>query len=193
MPKSLEGRRIALVTASAADDGGVVRETLEQAGALVQRLCGSEPDSEWHGGRYAGLVAAGAGKEPIQATDRLKQLFREFLVTDKPVAAIGSGVKVLLEAGGLAGRSVAASSDLREDVEASGARWMAEPIHADEALLTAQGTADQREFAGRAAAEFSRRLEESQVDEMSDQSFPASDPPAITTTTAGGGQTDLQE
>lgn len=54
-----------------------------------------------------------------------------------------------------------------------------EAIQAEETLLAVRGSGDPRGFADQVVREFSNRLEEHDVDEMSELSFPASDPPAV--------------
>ncbi len=145
MQRGLDGRRLALFDASRARARDVV-PALERAGALVHALKDSDPDEQWHGGRYAALVVVGDGGPEFHGDRRLVQLVREFLLSDKPVAAL--------------------------DVPL-------ESIQADESLLAVRGTGDARGFAEQVVREFSSRLEERDVDEMSELSFPASDPPAV--------------
>jgi hypothetical protein len=55
----------------------------------------------------------------------------------------------------------------------------AEALQVDESLLAVKGSGDARGFAREVVSVLADRLDEQAVDEMSDQSFPASDPPAI--------------
>jgi hypothetical protein len=134
-----------------------IRRALEEQGAVVSNLAAAPRAGaeEWHGAKYAGLVIACA---PRDAADepRLVQLVREFLVSDKPVAIFGEGEAVLQSAGGSA-----------EDV-----------------LVWEKG-GDVRPFAIQVAGRFSKELEDRQLDDMSEQSFPASDPPSTTPASVG--------
>ena len=87
---------------------------------------------------------------------RLVQLVRELLVAGKPVAVLGDGMTVLQEAGGTAEDAIVAPADV-----------------------------DAKRFADQLVKALADRLEERQVDEMSELSFPASDPPAVTPSTLG--------
>jgi putative intracellular protease/amidase len=140
-------------------DGGasVVARALEASGARVATLNegSATRDEDWHGGRYAALVVVD-GQGVSGNEPRLVQLMREFLVSDKPVAVFGGGVQVLHEAGGV-----------------------------EEDALIADPNGDVGQFATRVVAELTGRLEEAQLDDMSDQSFPASDPPSTTPAAAG--------
>ena len=150
MRRGLEGRRIALAAGEGAD-AAVIRRELIAAGAEISELADSTPDEEWHGGRYAGLVLA--GRSGAGTRDRLAQLVREFLVSEKPVAAMGADLAAL---------------------------------QLDESLLALGDRGDDAQaFARRVATTFAERLEEHDVDEMSELSFPASDPPAMNPGTAG--------
>jgi hypothetical protein len=184
MHRRLEGRRVAVV--GSATGAAMVVEALTRAGAQPQRLEKGEPEAQWHGGMYAGLVLL--GDEQAVGDARLTQLVREFLVADKPVAALGMALRTILESGGVAGRQVAADDALRGAVEEAGATCVSAPIEVEEALITARSNVDVKEFAERVVMEFSERLEDRDVDEMSELSFPASDPPAISPASIGKGK-----
>lgn len=89
------------------------------------------------------------------ADHRAAQLVKEFLVAAKPVAVWGKGLSLVEQAGG-------AKDDL---------------VLADEG--------DSAAFASRVVTVLADRLDEERVDEMSDLSFPASDPPAVTPAAIG--------
>ena len=183
MQRGLEGRRIALY--AAADGGDVpaaLAAALGDAGARVHQLASGAGDEDWHGAKYAALVVAGAGTE---AEPKLRQLVLEFLVADKPLVGIGEGVGAVLAAGGVAGRRVAAVGSLRDEAEAAGATCVETAFHADEALITARGEGDPEDLAQEVVRALSARLEDRAVDEMSELSFPASDPPAVTPSSVG--------
>jgi putative intracellular protease/amidase len=186
MQRGLEGRRIALFAAGDDDRVAVVTRALEGAGAPIHVLKpGEGEDEDWHGARYAALVIIGDSKATFTGEPQLVQLAREFLVSDKPLAVFGSAVMVLLESGGAAGRSMAADGDLKSALEEAGGTCVDEPIHEDESLITAAASANIEEFAKRVVSNFSERLEERATDEMSELSFPASDPPAVAPSTVG--------
>jgi putative intracellular protease/amidase len=155
MQRGLQDRRIALF---AAGDRGAVARALEARGARVAELNGGLPtrDEDWHGARYAGLVIVDAGANETAKDPRIVQLTREFLVGDKPVCVFGGGIQVLHEAGGT-----------------------------EEDALVAQADGNVEEFATRLSKALATQLEESQIDDMSDQSFPASDPPSTTPASIG--------
>jgi putative intracellular protease/amidase len=155
MQKGLEDRRIALF---AAGDKGTVTRALEKAGARVASLHGGLPtrDEDWHGAKYAALVIVDAGQNATTKEPRIVQLAREFLVSDKPIAAYGGGIQVLHEAGGL-----------------------------DEDVVLAVPDGDLEAFSSALVRGLSSKLEESQLDDMSAQSFPASDPPSTTPASIG--------
>jgi putative intracellular protease/amidase len=187
MQRGLDGRRIALAVLDPDAVGAVntVRTALERASAQVDVLePGAGEDEAWHGGRYAALVVLGG--EPGGAEDpRLTQLLREFLVSEKPVAAMGAAVGPVVNAGGAAGRTCAVDQSLQAALETAGGKVAAEPIHTDGNLISAASGADVSAFAGTVVAELTRALEEQDVDAMSEQSFPASDPPATSPASVG--------
>jgi putative intracellular protease/amidase len=157
MQRGLDGRRIALLAAPDADEAELssVITALEGAGAHVHHVSDADTEEQWHSGMYAALVLLG---EPAAAA-RGRQLVREFLVVDKPVAAYADGAQLLRESGG------------------------------DLGALTAGADVPVSAFADRLAQQLMRVLEEHQVDEMSEMSFPASDPPSVSPSSVGGGAT----
>ena len=155
MQRGLEDRRVALF---AAGDRGALARALEAQGARVALLNGgiATRDEDWHGARYAALVIVDAGENASGREPRLVQLVREFLLSDKPVAVYGGGIQVLREAGSV-----------------------------DEDVILAEPDGDLESFTQRLVSKLVARLEEAQLDDMSEQSFPASDPPSTTPSAIG--------
>jgi putative intracellular protease/amidase len=191
MLRGLEGRRIAItpmredpVIQERAD---TVRRALDDAGAQVGVLKpGQGADEDWHGGTYAALIAIGGDAATVSQPDpRLAQLIREFLVSEKPVAAVGDALDMIVQAGGAAGRSLAVPPGMKSSLEAAGGKPADGPFHTDGCLLSAAGTGDSDAFSAEVVRTFARLLEERATDEMSEQSFPASDPPSTTPASIG--------
>jgi hypothetical protein len=191
MMRGLEGRRIAITPMR--EDSVIqqrvesVRKALDRAGAQIGVLTpGHGSDEDWHGGTYAALIAIGGDSaEASQPDPRLEQLTREFLVSEKPVAAIGDALGMIVRAGGASGRSLAVPKGLVSALEAAGGKPVDGPLHADGCLLSATGKGDAEAFATEVVRSFARLLEEREADEMSEQSFPASDPPSTSPASIG--------
>jgi len=182
MQRGLEGRRVALYVAALTDPSGVgLQQALERAGARVHVLTDDTGADEFRGGVYAALVATATA-----ASDHapILQLVREFMASDKPVAAKGEGIDLIVRAGGAAGRRLVAGAR-RAELESAGATPSDRAIEVDEAVVTAAASVSDEEFAASVVRTFSHRLDESAVDEMSELSFPASDPPAVSPSSAG--------
>ncbi|HYC53092.1 MAG TPA: hypothetical protein VEB19_18455 [Gemmatimonadaceae bacterium] len=132
-----------------------LRTRLEDAGAEVCELFSGSAADEDWHSGKYAALVIGACTDSGTVDRRALQLLREFLVAGKPVAVFGEGVRALEEAGGL-----------REDA------------------LVAEST-PRGDFADRLVRAFADHLDEARVDDMSEQSFPASDPPSATATSAG--------
>lgn len=141
----------------AGGEGEELRTALEGAGALVELLSDGRARSDAEW--HGGRYAAivVGSGRDDQLHSRIVQLVREFLLSGKPVATIGEGLALLEEAGGA-----------REDA-----------LVFQEDLRASRATA--------VVARLAERLEDNQVDAMSDMSFPASDPPAVTPASIGPG------
>lgn len=185
MQRGLEGRRVALVATNEAEKtAATVTAALEPAGAIVERL-ESANDEAFHGAKYAALILAGGNGRDFSTDPRLVHLVREFLASDKPVAALGSGLAVVLDAGGAAGRSVVSFDALRSELEGAGATLVSENMYSDDSLFSATDGANLQQVAERIVRKLAERFEDHDVDLMSELSFPASDPPAVTPATVG--------
>lgn len=178
MQAGLQGKKVALVATPDATSAAAWRRALEQAGATVEAL-GEGRTAVAPALDYEALVAIGpaegpADRRPAQFPRELVQLVKELAMVEKPVVALGSAVGLLAEADVVRGRTVAAPDGLREDLERAGATVKAESLVCDERLWTGRGTeAD----VSRVVKALSGEVTQVAIDRMSEQSFPASDPP----------------
>ena len=136
-------------------EGEGLRAALEGAGALVEVL--SDGRSYAEAEWHSGRYAAiVVGSGRDDALlPRVLQLLRESLLSEKPIVVIGEGSRLLEQAGGA-----------HEDALA-----ISPPRGRDDGSGVVQALAD--------------RFDDRDVDEMSDLSFPASDPPANTPASIG--------
>lgn len=131
-------------------EGDSLKRALEGAGALVEVLSDGQSRSENEW--HGGRYAAIVigGGRDDDLEPQVVQLVREFLLSGKPVVVLGDGLALLEQAGG---------TD-------------------EDALIVPERAGDGSDAA--VVRLLSDRFDDSQLDEMSDQSFPASDPPATT-------------
>jgi protease I len=121
---------------------------------------------------YGALLLPGGVANP----DRLRmdpaavQFVREFVLAEKPVAAICHAPWMLVEANAVAGRTLTSWPSLQTDIRNAGGLWVDEVVCVDDRLITSRKPADLPVFCATIVKEFADRI----VDE---QSFPASDPP----------------
>jgi NAD(P)H-hydrate repair Nnr-like enzyme with NAD(P)H-hydrate dehydratase domain len=134
----------------AGGEGETLKTALESAGALVEVL--SDGQSRTDADWHGGRYAAIVigSGRDDELEPRIVQLVREFLLSGKPVVVAGEGLALLERAGGAREDAIVISGNVGGEGRSDVVRLLAE------------------------------RFEDSQVDEMSDLSFPASDPPAST-------------
>lgn len=72
----------------------------------------------------------------LRADPRVVAFVRSFFAAHKPVAAIGYGVQVLIEADVVRGRTLTAAPSLRTDVLNAGGHWTTDHAIVDEGLVT---------------------------------------------------------
>ncbi len=200
MANGVSGRAIAFL----ATDGVDERQLADSWGALADagadlhlvslaggEIRGTQPDdvaprfpvgrvlSEVRAGQYDGLVLPGgrANLDRLRADPAVLAFVRAFVDADKPVAAVGDAVGVLVAADAVRGRTVTSSPDLANEVRESGGDWVDQPVVVDQKLVTARGADDLPRFGARVLEVFDEAIDERRLDFTVEQSFPASDPP----------------
>ena len=130
-------------------------------------------------GDFDALVIPGgvANPDALRMDKRAVALVREFLESDKPVAAICHGPWLLIEADGVRGRTLTSWPSLQTDIRNAGGTWVDKQVQVDQKLITSRKPEDLPAFCARIIADFATSIREGKLDDMVEQSFPASDPP----------------
>jgi protease I len=200
MTSGLKGRKVAILATDgveqveleaprrALDLTGAVTHLIAPTGESIQAMNHEEKGARIPVDRliadvrpsdYDALVLPGG----VSNSDRLRtdlkavQFVREFMLADKPVAAICHGPWMLVEAGAVAGRTLTSWPSLKTDIQNAGGAWVDEVVKVDDRLITSRKPEDLPRFCAAMVKEFESRIEERKQDSMSEQSFPASDPP----------------
>jgi protease I len=199
MPGELEGRKVAMLATDGVEQVEMTEpwKALERAGAQVH-LVSLKPGKiqgfnhldkgdtfdvavtveKANASDYVALVLPGgvANPDALRTNARAVAFVREFMEADKPVAAICHAPWLLIEADAVRGRTLTSWPSLQTDIRNAGGDWVDKAVQVDQRLITSRKPEDLPQFCQRIVAEFSGRLEESRVDGMVEQSFPASDP-----------------
>lgn len=169
MSSALVGRRVAILV----DEGFERSELSEPRRALVAAgahttliaprpgmVRGWERD-QW-GGTFAVELELSLADEAdfdalllpggVMATDRLRaddavlRFVLAFFNAGKPVAAIGHGPQILIDASMVRGRTMTSSPSIHRDLVNAGAEWIDEPAIIDRGLITSRSPADLTDF-----------------------------------------------
>jgi protease I len=141
----------------------------------VDRVLGDAKASE-----YDALMLPGGVANPdrLRTDPRAVQFVKEFMLSEKPVAAICHAPWLLVEANAVAGRTLTSWPSLQTDIRNAGGDWVDKPVQEDERLITSRKPDDIRQFNEAMLRAFAGVAgTDAQVDVASEQSFPASDPP----------------
>lgn len=114
--------------------------------------------------------------EALRANPDAVKLVREFMESDKPVAAMCHGPRLLIEADAVHGRTLTSHEEIADEIRDAGGSWVDRAVQVDQKLLTARKPEDLPAFCANLVALLSSAIEERRLDKMVEQSFPASDP-----------------
>ena len=205
MQATLQGKKVAFLATDGVNEAELTapREAFERAGAEVQLLSIKEGEIQSMNGLekgktfrverlvesasssdYAGLVLPGGVGNPdkLRMNEGAVRFVKEFFYADKPVAAICHALWLLVEADVLRGRTVTSYPSLKTDIRNAGGAWVDEMVHVDQQLVTSRNVPDLPAFSEKSVQVFARALEQATLDEIGEQSFPASDPPSTSPT-----------
>jgi protease I len=200
MARGLTGRRVAILATDGVEQVELEdpRRALDAAGALTHliapklgsiqamnhddkgaRLPVDRSLDDARAGEYDALLLPGGVANPdrLRTDARAVQFVREFMLAEKPVAAICHGPWLLVEAGAVAGRTLTSWPSLKTDIVNAGGAWVDQVVLVDDNLVTSRKPADLPGFCATIVREFESEIEAAKVDRLGEQSFPASDPP----------------
>jgi protease I len=200
MPAGLKQRRVAILATDgveqveleqprrALDAAGAITHLIAPKGASIQAMNHDEMGAhipvdrvlaDVQASDYDALLLPGGVSNPdrLRMDQRAVQFVREFMLADKPVAAICHGPWMLVEAGVLAGRTLTSWPSLQTDIRNAGAQWVNEVVTVDDALITSRKPEDLPMFCRTMVREFGSYVEYQPATMSGDQSFAASGPP----------------
>jgi protease I len=201
MGQGLKGRRIAIlatdgveqveleVPRKALDDAGAITHLIAPQDGSIQAMNHDEKGAripvdrvlaEARAGDYDALLLPGGVANPdrLRMDHRAVQFVREFMLSEKPVAAICHAPWMLVEANAVAGRTLTSWPSLQTDIRNAGGDWVDEQVRVDDRLITSRKPDDLPAFCATMVREFASDIEvDERLEQVGEQSFPASDPP----------------
>jgi len=208
MAETLKGKKVAVLATDGVEQVELTKpiQALRDAGAQVE-LISLKPGtiqglnhlekgdtfpvdktvSEVSAADYAALVLPGgvANPDTLRTDEKAVQLVRDFIESDKPVAAICHGPWLLVEADVVRGRTITSWPSLRTDIRNAGGEWVDKPAQVDQKLLTSRKPEDLPAFCSKLVGMIGSAIEDTQLDRSVEMTFPASDPLAVQSPTAG--------
>lgn len=179
MEQGLKGRKVAILATDGVEQVELEepRRALDAAGALTHLISPKQDSiqavnhdekgarlpvdrmlSDVRASDYDALLLPGGVANP----DRLRtdagavQFVREFMLSDRPVAAICHGPWLLVEAGAVGGRTLTSWPSLATDIRNAGGEWVDEEVVVDQNLITSRNPDDLPAFCETLVAEFAQ-------------------------------------
>ena len=201
MEAGLKGRRVAILATDGVEQVELEepRKALDEAGALTHlialedgsiqamnhdekgaRIPVDRAIADARPSEYDALLLPGGVANPdrLRMDQRAVQFVREFMLAEKPVAAICHAPWMLVEANAVAGRTLTSWPSLQTDIRNAGGEWVDEKVRIDDRLITSRKPADLPDFCQAIVREFASAIDVTErLDQIGEQSFPASDPP----------------
>jgi protease I len=127
---------------------------------------------------YDALVIPGGLKSPdtLRLDTDAVTFVSCFMENDKPVASICHGPWLLVEANAVRGRTLTSYPSLQTDIRNAGGSWVDKQVNVDQKLITSRTPADLPAFCSALVSLLSNAIQERLLDNMVEQTFPASDP-----------------
>jgi len=85
------------------------------------------------------------------------------------------------------GRTLTSYPSLKTDIRNAGGQWVDQAVQIDDQLITSRKPDDIPMFSAAIVKQFAKEIDERRMDEVGEQSFPASDPPPSPTAIGGEG------
>lgn len=169
MTNALTGKRVAILAEDGCEQTDLVesRAALVAAGAHVTLVSPRRGEvRSWDGAEWGGAVPVDLelrladeadfeslllpggvmSADQLRANDEALRFVLAFANAGKPIAAIGHGPQVLIDAGIIRGRTVTSMPSIRRDLANAGAEWIDEPAIVDQGLVTSRSSADVARF-----------------------------------------------
>ncbi len=186
MNVALQGRRIAILATDgveqseleqprrALDESGATTHLIAPAEGSIQAMNHDEQGSripvdrilaDARPGDYDALLLPGglANPDGLRMNERAVQFVREFMMADKPVAAICHAAWMLVEADAVAGRTLTSWPSLQTDIRNAGGKWVNEEVQIDDRLITSRRPEDLPAFCDAIVREFAREVASAEV------------------------------
>ena len=165
MESGLKGHKVAILATDGVEQVELIepRKALDAAGAVTHLISpkagaiqGMNHDekgdklpvdrelSQVHASEYDALLLPGgvANPDTLRMNQDAVQFVREFMLSEKPVAAICHGPWLLVEAAAVSGRTLTSWPSLKTDIKNAGGQWVDQSVAVDDRLITSRKPAD---------------------------------------------------